>query len=44
MTKAHGQEMTRKINALPIQSFQPPPKINGGMTASSNAPITTTGV
>jgi hypothetical protein len=44
MTSAHGQEITKKIHALWIQSAQPPPKINGGKIAKITAPMVTTGV
>ena len=44
ITKAQGQETTRKFNALIIQSVKLPPVTNGGMNASATAEKTTAGV
>ena len=44
ITRAHGQEITRKVQALLTPSDQVWPKNRGGITARSMAPITTRGV
>ena len=47
MTRAHGQDITRKVQALSIQSPKFPvksPDIIGGRNASTTAAITTAGV
>ena len=44
ITKAQGQETTRKFNALIIQSVKLPLVTNGGMNASATAEKTTAGV
>ncbi|MPM56253.1 hypothetical protein SDC9_103055 [bioreactor metagenome] len=45
ITKAQGQEMTRKVNALKIHSVKGASlKVNGGIKASIAARITTAGV
>ena len=44
ITKAHGHEITRNIQALWIQSLHCPPKNKGGIIAKATAPIVTTGV
>ncbi len=43
ITRAQGQDTTRKVSARFIHSPQPPTN-RGGSTASSTAPITTAGV
>ena len=44
ITIAHGQEITRNVNALLNQILKPPLKIIGGIIASRIAKITTAGV
>ena len=44
ITKAQGQEITRKIKALFAHTSKPPAKIKGKIKAIKPAKITTTGV
>ena len=44
MTRAHGQDTIKKIQARLIHSLKPPPNITGGIIANRAAPIVTTGV
>ena len=44
ITRAQGQETTRKLSARIIQSLKSPPMIRGGINASTAADITTIGV
>ena len=44
ITKAHGHETTKNVNALYIQSLNSPIPIIGGIIAKSAAAITTIGV
>ncbi len=44
ITRAHGQETTRKIKALSIQIVNGSARISGGITAKTRAARTTAGV